>query len=571
MARIVSLWSPLARLLAATLGVALIVFLAAWLAIVATKHDLPIAGFWPANAIAVIALVRTRARSRTLAFLGAIPLAMVAANLAGGNTFADTAWFTAGNLVEVAVAYAVLRSRVFSGAIDGAHMRLVGLLQRLLVAALAAPAFGALVGAYGLSLAHDLGMAELWLRWWLSSALSLLLVAPFGLLLSRKDLDRLRQPRALGELVLIVALLAIGLGSIFVTGRMAMTMATAPAIMLAAWRLRSLGAVTTIAIVACVLVPLAASPAGLRFSIWTKSDQLLAVVEGYLLIQSVLALAAVAILNERDALIDALEARRESAGKQARARLRLLMNTAHEIRTPLNAIQGCAGLLERAGPLTPKQSELVEAVTGASRQLQALANDLLETARLEQGALSIAQELLTPEPILAAAAAEVRASLGSTVRIVMSAPREVTVWADPLRFRQVAANLISNALKFAGAYGPIYVSVRDAGNAAVLEVHDQGPGFPPGSEHSAFEPFAQSRRTDATGAGLGLSIVKQLVQAHGGAVRLISTPFIETRLEASFPHQASAEAEHARIVRAAQDSIDPDVVFKPPPPPVKKS
>jgi signal transduction histidine kinase len=546
------------RILAASAAV----FAAALAAIIAVKMDLRIAAFWPANAIALIFLVRWRSVSDPVGLWAGVLAAMMLANLVAGNTLFDSITFTAGNFVEITVAYRLLRSGTFAAALAHGQAQLMRIVQRLLVAAIVAPACGAVVGALGLSWSSGSPFTTLWLQWWLPSALSMLIVAPFGLLVTRQELAALRSRRALIDLTIVAALLAVSIAAIFATERMAMIMLSAPGIMYAALRLRTAGALIAVFAIACVLIPIAASPDFVgRFSVWSNARQLLAAIEAYLVIQGIIALATAGILTERDSLLSALAASQTHSADQAQSRLRLLMNIAHEIRSPLNAIQGCAELVEVSGPLTAKQEELLNAVKGASRQLQTLAGDLLDTARIEHGALFVTPQRIDPGPILAEVLAEVSANTPFPIRAAVDAPDGLKVWADPLRFRQIAVNLVTNAIKFGGGHGSIRILLRRDGDETALSVCDQGPGFAPGAERMAFEPFARQQRADGVSAGVGLSLVKQLVEAHGGSVSLVSTPYIETRVEARFPDEHSANALRASTARGAVDSLEPDLLF----------
>jgi signal transduction histidine kinase len=110
---------------------------------------------------------------------------------------------------------------------------------------------------------------------------------------------------------------------------------------------------------------------------------------------------------------------------------------------------------------------------------------------------------------------EVRAADGSTVR------------ADPVRVRQALSNLIDNALRHTPAGGEVKVEVREDGDALLIEVGDTGPGFRRDLLHKAFEPFVRdeaARSRAEGGAGLGLAIVRAVVEAHGGSVELSNQP-----------------------------------------------
>lgn len=531
-------------------------------AIETSRHGDSIAAFWPSNGVALVLLLRisTQRETRAAAALGIIA-GLLGANLLCGNGLANSLWFTAGNAVEVAVAYAMMRvPRRKSLLQDGGAV--TRLLRRLMSAALVGPACGALVGAVGLSFGSDTGFAQIWLQWWLPSALGLLIVVPFGLFVSRESFLRLRDWKSLRDIVIGAILLAGVCSAILFFSRLAMIIFAAPIVMLAVVRLRAVGVAATIGALACFVIPLAASPDWSRYSAVSDVAQRLALVQSYLIVNALVALALSALLDEREAMARVLETRRAESAGAAQARLRLLMNVAHEIRTPLNAIQTCAELVGGAGPLTPKQTELLSVVAGASRQLQVLASDLLDSARLEHRSVALSPSWFRAGEIVEQAVREVRASLqwDGPVQIDLS---DTAIWADPQRFRQVVVNLISNAAKFGGAHGPVRIGLSVSTDAAALWVSDCGPGLQPGREHEVFEPFSQAsdNRVTAASAGVGLSLVKQLVEAHGGRVRCTSTPYIETRVQAEFPLLHAPGAVTSSEIRAAATTIDPRSVL----------
>jgi signal transduction histidine kinase len=519
-----------------------------------------IAAFWPVNGVALVVLLRLRPRldSRIAAWIG-IAAALLLANLVGGNGAVKSVWFTLGNLVEIAVAYAVLRSR--PGAVSIEHGRFVSILPRVMFAALAGPACGALTVGGGLSFALDAPPLTIWQQWWLPDVLGMLVVVPLGLFVSLGELKTLREPENVRRILLGAAAIAAIAITIVVMRFLAPILFVAPLAMLAAVRFRALGAALTIAAAAWCIAPLAGGVDLMRNAAVPEPWQRVTMVQAFMALSGFLALGVSALLDERDALARALDARRIAATEAAQDRLRLLMNVAHEIRTPLNVIQGCGDMAVRAGPLTARQKDLLDTVTAASRQLQVLASDLLEAARLEHSAITLSAETFAPHDVLMAAVADVRASLAWEGPVLVSASCE-TMWADPQRFRQVATNLISNAVKFGGAYGPVRVSLKQSASAVILSVADCGPGLPPGRAHNIFEPFAASSgQVTKASAGVGLSLVKQLVEAHGGKARCFSAPFIETRVEAEFPVEGAPGAVSRQDTQEDLRSVDPDTVF----------
>ena len=214
------------------------------------------------------------------------------------------------------------------------------------------------------------------------------------------------------------------------------------------------------------------------------------------------------------------------------ARFNALMRTSHEIRNPINGVLGLCELLRRS-PLDESQRELLQGLSGAAESLQALAQDLLDQGRLEQGQLRLnpephsLRELLESLQILFAPRAE---EGGLSLRCQVAAGVPDQIWVDSLRLRQVLTNLLSNALKFVHQ-GGVMVSVRQSERPAAdghvrlrFAVRDTGPGIAESDQRRLFQPFVRglSGQRVAGGIGLGLSISHDLVALMGGALELES-------------------------------------------------
>ncbi len=196
----------------------------------------------------------------------------------------------------------------------------------------------------------------------------------------------------------------------------------------------------------------------------------------------------------------------------------------HELRTPLTSVMGFAEFLEDeiGGPLTSQQHEFVAQLQRGAKRLENLLNDLLDFARLQAGAF----KLTVREGDLSA---KIRESLDSLrpqaleahVDLVAELPPEpLVIAADHQRIGQVLINLIGNAIKFTPAGGSIKVRARREGNEVRCEVIDTGIGIAPADRPKLFRRFMQLDPgiRSGSGAGLGLSISKSIVDAHGGRI-----------------------------------------------------
>jgi signal transduction histidine kinase len=210
--------------------------------------------------------------------------------------------------------------------------------------------------------------------------------------------------------------------------------------------------------------------------------------------------------------------------------------------------------------LPERERVLVDAMVSASQQLSMLANDLLDRARIESGALLMAPKACDPAALIEEVVTEARLlPEAEGVTLGVTAQKNLALWVDPGRTKQILRNLVSNAIKYAGSYGAVTVHAYAApGGMTRLEVRDHGPGISPVLQREVFEPFARLGAIDGIkSAGVGLSLVKLLAQSQGGAVGFASTPYVETRFWADLP--ASPAGSFVR--EPAFGDIDPDVIF----------
>jgi len=204
-----------------------------------------------------------------------------------------------------------------------------------------------------------------------------------------------------------------------------------------------------------------------------------------------------------------------------------LATISHELRTPLNAVLGWARMLS-SGQVAPHRVEHAIAVIERNAQAQArLVEELLDLSRIESGQLRLHVEPVDAAGVVQSALEAVRpAAEARGVELVTAIdPSARWVSADGDRLRQMAWNLLSNAVKFTPAGGRVTIALAPAGPALRLVVTDTGCGIPPAFLSRVFDRFSQADTPEARGLrglGIGLAIVRELVEAHGGTVEAAS-------------------------------------------------
>ncbi|MBV8517947.1 MAG: PAS domain S-box protein [Acidobacteria bacterium] len=210
---------------------------------------------------------------------------------------------------------------------------------------------------------------------------------------------------------------------------------------------------------------------------------------------------------------------KERAEAAVRVRDETLGIVSHDLRNPLTKVALSADLLVDATP--EEQPELVETIRNAAKQMQRLIQDLLDVARIEAaGRLSVALAPIEAADIVREVC-DTNSALAQQkqVRIVCEMPAQLPrICADHDRLVQVFGNLIGNAIKFTPPRGTISIEAKPANGFVQFTVHDTGPGIPAADLKNVFTPYWQAKKTAHMGAGLGLAIVRGIVESHGGRV-----------------------------------------------------
>jgi signal transduction histidine kinase/ActR/RegA family two-component response regulator len=267
-------------------------------------------------------------------------------------------------------------------------------------------------------------------------------------------------------------------------------------------------------------------------------------------------------------LLHALAEAREEAETANRLKDEFLATLSHELRTPLNAILGWTTML-RDGNVQPRHvmRALDTIHRNATAQVQ-IVNDLLDISRIVRGNLQLAPKLMPLAPLVTLAAESMSPTAEAKgVRLTTNVqPEPVFVWGDHDRLQQVFWNLLSNAVKFTPSGGDVSVTVRQQGPDVRVEIKDTGRGIPASFLPHVFERFRQadgSSTREHGGLGLGLSIVRQIVELHGGRMRAASegdgkgsTFTVVLPARGGEPHLAQAAARAERPQQARRLDLD---------------
>jgi two-component system sensor histidine kinase KdpD len=230
--------------------------------------------------------------------------------------------------------------------------------------------------------------------------------------------------------------------------------------------------------------------------------------------------AQTALAIERAALAEeAQQARLRS--ETERLRSSLLSAVSHDLRTPLAAITGSASTLVESGDdLDPgTRRELAQGIEDEADRLNRLVHNLLDMTRLESGGIQARKDWHAIEEVVGSALGRMEKALGER-QVLIDLPADLPlVPLDPLLVEQALINLLDNAVKYTPTEAPIEIAGSVADGAVSLRIADRGPGFAPDEVERVFDKFYRGgTAAGRSGAGLGLTIVRGIVEAHGGRV-----------------------------------------------------
>ena len=250
-------------------------------------------------------------------------------------------------------------------------------------------------------------------------------------------------------------------------------------------------------------------------------------------------------------------------GRMRELRFDLLSAVSHDLKNPLGVIDSLAELMldGSTGPLGPQQADLARRIQTSTRQALVLSQNLIDAERIESGRLVLHRsvgsltKVIGDALIVACSASEIK---GVVLQATIE-PGLPPIAMDAVQMERVIANLLGNAIKFTSAGGSVRLVARQEHDALVMSVSDDGPGVPPEElPRLAERHFRGARTRGVEGSGLGLFIVRAVVEAHGGELRIASEPDHGTTVTVTLPREAS-RAPEVDVAAAAPSLIVPNV------------
>jgi signal transduction histidine kinase len=245
----------------------------------------------------------------------------------------------------------------------------------------------------------------------------------------------------------------------------------------------------------------------------------------------------------------ALVERNDALEAADKLKMKFISHISRELRTPLQSITGFSDLLASPvfGELNPKQREYLADITLSAKTLEAIITDILDLATIDAGALQLNLAPVGARTLIDAAIVGIHERAArNRLTIDIAVADDVTEFmADEARIRQVLYNLLSNAVGFSKLDGTIRIECWGEAGNIIFRIDDDGAGIPKDQLAHIFERFeSRSHGSDHRGAGLGLSIVKSLVELHGGTIEVSSEENKGTRVTIRIPeHRATTSGK----------------------------
>ncbi|HEU0201360.1 MAG TPA: MASE1 domain-containing protein [Burkholderiaceae bacterium] len=517
---------------------------------------------WPPTGIALGAFLIFGTRVWPAVFAGAFFV-----NVTTEGSVLTSLGIATGNTLEAWLG-AFLINRLANG--PACFERAKDIFKFAALAALLATTVSATIGVSVLVLGDYAARADfgaIWLTWWLGDAAGALIVTPLLVLFARRPRPLWHRPRVESALTL---LLVLAIGLMLFTLPLLRTYPLAflclPPLVWVAFRFDQRAVAICVAILTVIATYATASGVG-PFVLRSANESLL-VLQAFMAALAMTALPIAALVAEHKATVHEREALRataeENRAREQRARLQaeaanrakdeFLAMLGHELRNPLQAIANSVYLL-RKQPQSAAATRALDIVQRQTEHLTRMVNDLLDATRAITGKIGLERQPVDVAAVLRASVEAIETSGRFDPHRVDTALASVWIDGDAARLDQIFTNLLTNAYKYTPAGGTIRVSSEHADGEAVVRIADNGTGIAADLLPHVFDLFIQGeRQLDRRdgGLGVGLTLVRRLVELHGGRVEARSAgpgqgaEFI-VRLPACAPATAARSAPAPQI------------------------
>ncbi|HZD10022.1 MAG TPA: GAF domain-containing protein [Candidatus Binatia bacterium] len=219
------------------------------------------------------------------------------------------------------------------------------------------------------------------------------------------------------------------------------------------------------------------------------------------------------------------------------AKSNFVATVSHDLRAPLNSISGFATSLAEVGPLNERQSEFVERIVHSSERMMSLVSALLDLARVDSRMEQVRQSCDLTRIVRSVLTDLQGQAMTRKIELALDCPEHVTpIQGDPTQLRQAVSNLVDNAIKYSERGQTVQVSLHNNDEHVLVRVSDRGPGIPAADIPHIFEKFYQVKgENQREGAGLGLTLVRSIAEAHGGWVSVESEQSVGSTFTLQLP------------------------------------
>lgn len=278
-------------------------------------------------------------------------------------------------------------------------------------------------------------------------------------------------------------------------------------------------------------------------------------------------LANVGVVREAGDVVEVVHSLRDITHlRQAdEAKTMFLATTSHELRTPLAVIHGFAEMLAQRDLDPATRSNALDTILRRTQQLTSMVDALLQTSQMERHGVRLHPDLIDPTPVVTARLDDLRAASDREIRLTTD-PGGLSCWADPQALGTVVEHLVENAVKYSPEGGPVEVHLSSSteGSGVVLAVTDHGIGMDAEAVERSFDRFWQAEQGDDrrfAGTGVGLYLVRSLVEGMGGRVTVASQPGAGSTFEVALRAEPVTEvAERRPLVPIRRGSLVGDVL-----------